>query len=121
MGKQRVLTDRHPQILSAPSDITDLPACQRCREVLRTSQMPARGPRMEDFDARERAPADVPLQTDPDALYLWQLRHSPLGILAKPGAWLALGPRRLDQPGPPRRLRRLGAWHGLLPPRSSSG
>src|SRR5215472_799357 len=121
MGKQRVLADRQPQVLSSPPDVTDPPARQRCGEVLRTSQMPARGARVEDLDAREPAPADVPLQAEPDALHLWQFRHSsPLGILATPGAawWPAPGPRPLDPPREPG--LRQQPWQGRIPRRSGS-
>lgn len=75
MGEQRVFPDRQPQVLPAPPDGTDLAAGQRCREVIWTGQVPAGRTRMEDVDALEPAPADVPLQAGPDALHLWQLWH----------------------------------------------
>jgi len=81
MGEQRILADGQPQVLSAPPGITDLPSGQRRREVIWTSQVPARGARMEHLDVEEPAPTDMSLEAEPDALHLWQLWHrSPLGL-----------------------------------------
>src|SRR5215469_11622289 len=138
MSKQRVVANRQPQILSATPDVTNLTAGQRGGEVFRTSQMPARGTRMKHLDVGEPARADMPLQSEPDALHLWQLWHRrPLSILAKPGAacWFAPGPRplylsrrhrprwarsrRQSRPRHRHQLRQR-AWPGLLPRHSGS-